>query len=154
MVTNHPEDLADAGLPPRRAGRRRRRPYSGPLGALATAMSPATQDWVLLAAADMPWIEPGSHRLLWSSRGGVDAVVPRTEGGLEPLLALYCDVRARHARTLLIKECARPAELLERVRTSEIGAAELRKADPELASFVNVNTPEELTTAKREIGRL
>ncbi len=150
VVTNHPEDLADAGLPEGARVVADDLPYSGPLGALATAMDAASQEWVLLAAADMPWIEPGVIDLLWSNRDGVDAVVPLTEGGLEPLLALYATSTSDIARALLEDGMRRPAELLERVSTCEVGPEELRLADPELASFVNVNTPEELASAKRE----
>ena len=150
VVTNHPEDLAEAGLPQGVRVVVDDLPYSGPLGALTTAMGQASQDWVLLAAADMPWIVPSVIDLLWSNREGVDAVVPLTEGGLEPLLALYSTSTRDAARALLDDGMRRPAQLLERVSTTEIGSAELRAADPELASFVNVNTPEELASAKRE----
>jgi FdhD protein len=149
VVTNHPEDLTDAGLPSETRVVTDELPYSGPLGALATAMRGASHGWVLLAAADMPWIEPEVIRVLWSHRQNADAVVPRTDGGIEPLLALYATATLGVAEELLASGARRPAELLERVSSVEVGADDLRSADLELASFVNVNTPEELASVKR-----
>jgi len=149
VITNHPEDLDDADLPPGVRIVVDERPYSGPLGALATAMGEASHEWILVAAADMPWINPRLVELLWSRRSADSAVVPRTEGGLEPLLALYPTSAQEEARVLLDAGMRRPAELLERIPTTEIGVEELASADPELSSFVNVNTPEELASAKR-----
>jgi FdhD protein len=149
VVTNHPQDLAEADLP---AGTRiltDELPYAGPLGALATAMGEASHPWVLVAAADMPWIEPQVVRVLWEHSSGAAAVVPRTDGGLEPLLALYSTAAEAQARSLLDEGERRPAALLDRVATAEVDTDELRSVDPELASFVNVNTPEELASAKR-----
>ena len=56
---------------------------------LVSALAAAETEWVLAVAADMPHLEPEIIRALWAARDGGDAVVPLTDKGPEPLLALY-----------------------------------------------------------------
>ncbi|HZL04076.1 MAG TPA: molybdenum cofactor guanylyltransferase, partial [Coriobacteriia bacterium] len=89
VVTNRPEALADAGLPPDATVLQDEVAFRGPLGGLVTALKNAPDDWVLAVAADMPWLSTDVIRALWDARDGALAVVPVGEKGPEPLLALY-----------------------------------------------------------------
>lgn len=59
------------------------------LGGLATALTHAGRDWVCVLPCDLPYPSPALLRALLAGRQGVQAVVPRTPAGCEPLVACY-----------------------------------------------------------------
>ena len=149
VVTNRPDALADAQLPPHIRIATDEVAYQGPLGGLATAMAMADNEWVLAVAADMPHLEPGIIGALWAAREGVDVVVPVTDKGLEPLLALYrVEACLPAAREVLATGRRRLVALYSSVRVAEVPVESLRSVDPELRSLVNVNTPADLAEAR------
>lgn len=145
VVTTRPEAAATAQLPEGVDIITDEVNYQGPLGAIATALAQAPDEWVLAVAADMPWVSPAVVRALWELRADADVVVPRNEGGLEPLLALY-NVQAALpvARRLLDAGERRPVMLYEGLRIVEVPESRLREVDPQLKSLVNINTPHDL----------
>lgn len=145
VVTTRPEAAAEADLPAGVGIITDEVDYQGPLGAIATALAQSPDEWVLAVAADMPWVSPAVVRALWDLRGDADVVVPRNEGGLEPLMALY-NVKAALpvARELLGAGERRPVALYESLRVVEAPESRLREVDPQLKSLVNINTPHDL----------
>ncbi|MDP2181615.1 MAG: formate dehydrogenase accessory sulfurtransferase FdhD [Actinomycetota bacterium] len=149
VVTNRPEALDDVALPPDVAVVTDEIAYQGPLGGLATALAAAGHEWVLAVAADMPWLQSGVVRALWAAREGVDAVVPVTESGLEPLLALYrVEPCLPAVRAALASGRRRVVGFFPQVNVREIPTETLRAADPGLLSLVNVNTPGDLAEVR------
>lgn len=149
VVTNRPEALAEAGLPPEVRITTDAVAYQGPLGGLVTALREAATEWVLAVAADMPHLEPGIVEALWSLRDGADVVVPVTEHGPEPLLALYrVPACLEPASEALANSRRRIVAFYPWVRVIEVPVDALRRADPELRSLVNVNTPMDLVKAE------
>jgi FdhD protein len=126
VVTNRPEQIAEAGLPDDTPVFVDETPNQGPLGGLVTALRETSDDWVLAIAADVPYLEPDIIRALWDARDGARVVVPVTEKGVEPLLALY------HRDCLPV----------------ELSLEALRVVDPSMRSFLNVNTPEDLADVR------
>lgn len=122
----------------------------GPLGGIATALS-IVEEWAVVVACDMPLLNPTLLRYLMQLAAVVDdegcelwdAIVPVVNGYPEPLHALY------HTRTLHAVESRlaagerRATAFLPDVRVRYVVEAELRPHDPELRSFINVNTPAE-----------
>lgn len=149
VVTNRPEALSGAGLPVGARVLTDEVAYQGPLGGIATALAAASSDWVLVVAADMPWLEPSVVRALWDLRDSADVVVPVSERGPEPLLALYrAEACLPAARAALASGRRRVVAMFGSVRVAEVPVEALRSADPELRSLVNVNTPEELADVR------
>lgn len=120
-----------------------RAPIVGLHAALAAAETPA----VLVAACDLPDIQPSLLLGLLSlvpTGAGPAAVVPVGPRGPEPLLAVY--------RTELLPELERRIErgdlalhrLLESVRALCVPERALRALDPDLRSLRNLNRPEDL----------
>ena len=72
-----------------------------------------------------------------------DIVVPVFEGRHHPLAAVYRVSVLGEIDALLAAERRRPFFLFERVRTREVGPDDLRRADPDLDSLRNFNTPAE-----------
>lgn len=151
VVTNRPEQAAEAGLPADVRVLADEVPFQGPLGALVTALEGAEDEWVLAVAADLPWLEPGIVRALWEARNGAQVVVPRTEEGLQPLLALYSRACIPVARRVLSSGRRRLVAIFADLVVAEVPVEALREADPELRSLVNVNTPSDLVDV-REAG--
>lgn len=145
IVTNRPEALDAASLPAHVRILQDEVAYQGPLGGLVTALGAAEDDWVLAVAADMPWLRPEVVRLLWDSRDGAQVVIPLTEKGSEPLLALYHRDCLPAARTVLESGRRRVVAILPSLKVVEVPVTAIRDVDPGLTSFVNVNTPEDLS---------
>lgn len=124
-----------------------RRAERGPIVGIEAALAACQASAVLVAACDLPEIEP---RLLLALlalcpvEDGPDAIVPCGPKGPEPLLAIY------HPRLLpALRERIQRGDLsLQRLVASHgvllVPERDLRVFDPELASFRNVNRPEDL----------
>lgn len=112
-----------------------RRPGCGPLAGIETAFAESASDWILIAACDMPLIEPEVLESLWRSvRDDAQAVWPRTpDGRVHPLCALYH--RRAAARVTAALDAGR-----FKVRDAFDPGAVVLVGVPEID---NVNTPEE-----------
>jgi FdhD protein len=153
VVTNRPDTLRESGFDPGVGILQDEVAYQGPLGGLVTAMKEARDEWVLAVAADMPHLEPAVIRALWDARDGGDVVVPVTEKGPEPLLALYRVAAClAPAREVLDTGRRRLVALFPRVKVIEVPVESLRDVDPELHSLVNVNTPADLAEARQTLA--
>jgi len=154
VVTNRPEALVEAGLPPSVRVLSDEVPHQGPLGGLVTALAEAEDEWVLAVGADMPHLSSAVVGALWDARGEAQIVVPVTDRGPEPLLALYSRECLPAARRLLESGRRRLVAIFGEVAVTEVPVESLRGFDPDLRSFVNVNTPEELAEAREELPGL
>ena len=150
VVTNRPEAIAEADLPDSVRVLTDEVAYQGPLGGLVTALAAADTEWVLAVAADMPWLEPSVITALWEARDGAQVVMPASEKGPEPLLALYHTSCLPEARRILASGRRRLVAILPAVKAVTVSLDDLRQVDPGLRSLVNVNTPEELLESRDE----
>jgi molybdopterin-guanine dinucleotide biosynthesis protein A len=125
-------------------------PGRGPLGGLLTAFIEATFPIVGVVACDMPFVNP---QLLVAQRDKLvfdqlDLVVPETELGLEPFHAIYRrDTCLLPVIFAIWKGKWRANAWFHKVRQHRFSTQEIRLYDPELISFCNVNTPQELQDA-------
>ena len=128
-------------------------PGQGPLGGLATGLFYARHPHTLVVACDLPFLSPPILEHLIQTAldlpDGPIAVVPRTPGGWHPLVAVYTAACLKPARRLLAQG-GRKVDDLKRsgVQWRTVEEAELRLLDPDLISFTNVNTPQDLETAR------
>ncbi len=125
-------------------------PHAGVLPALANGLAAATCELCLVVACDMPFVSrPVFQRLLALQReSGADVVIPRTADYLEPMHAVYRRSTALAAiRKALERGDNRMISYFGDVTVREVSEGEVRDLDSELLTFVNVNTPEELTRA-------
>ena len=84
-------------------------------------------------------------------RQDLDAVVPLIDGHPQPLAAFYSTGALPAIRALLDGDGKRSLRaVLERLHVAHVHAAELNAADPGLASFVDLDTPEDLAKAKHQ----
>jgi molybdopterin-guanine dinucleotide biosynthesis protein A len=128
-------------------------PDAGPLGGLYTALLDASHDRVLILACDLPFVTAALlQRLVTESGTGqeVDAVVPRSGRGLEPLCALYMTRCATAARARIERGELAVAGLLADLRVHELGPEALAPYD-DGSLFENVNTPHDHARARGRV---
>jgi molybdopterin-guanine dinucleotide biosynthesis protein A len=119
-------------------------PAQGPLIGLYSGLSVIHTRRALVVAVDMPFIQPALITFLLSQPQTNALLIPLVNNVPQVLLALY-------PRTILplIEECIQqgrrdPRSLLRVAPVQYIEETQLRSVDPELRSFINVNTPEDL----------
>ena len=148
VTTNRPAEYAFLGLPLFADSG----PQRGALGGLYTALRAAGSPLVAVVACDMPFASAAllaeAARRLELER--LDAVLPGTERGAEPLHAVY----RRSTCLPMIHAALQEGELkvtawLPRVRLRVLRVDEWKEWDPQGLAFWNLNTPEEFTEAER-----
>lgn len=120
-------------------------PGAGPVGGIVTALRTLGQGAHLVVACDMPFLHTDLLRILLDAVSDeYDAVVPWPESGPEPLCAVYRHTGLPIMEEFLAKGGRSARHALTSLRTRPIPEIDLRRADPGLESFVNLNTPEDL----------
>jgi molybdopterin-guanine dinucleotide biosynthesis protein A len=125
-------------------------PGAGPLGGLYSALVAASHPRVIVVACDLPFVtRPLFERLLAEAAAdGVDAVVPRSRGGLEPLCAVYAARIAPVLRRRIDAGALQVIAAFAELRVRELGPEALAAYDRDGRLFVNVNTPHEHARAR------
>ncbi|NJC88371.1 MAG: molybdopterin-guanine dinucleotide biosynthesis protein B [Desulfuromonas sp.] len=117
------------------------------LGGLATALAHAGRDWVCVLPCDLPYPSAALLTTLLANRDGVQAVVPRTPRGCEPLIACYYRSCLPVVREQLERGSLRLTDLLARLNTRFLEPERLpagwRRA------LRNLNTPADLANLQR-----
>jgi molybdopterin-guanine dinucleotide biosynthesis protein A len=118
-------------------------PGRGAPGGLHAALMAASTPWVFAAGADMPFLSAGGIGLLAARRAGALAVVPRWEGRLEPLHALWSRQALPALERALMEGDLSLRRLAALVGGRIVEAEAWREIDPEGRAFQNANTPED-----------
>jgi molybdopterin-guanine dinucleotide biosynthesis protein A len=148
IIANDPAPFAGCGvdLCPDRF------PGCGVLGGIQAALAASEAPRVFCIACDMPFAEPAVILHLAALSAGWDAVVPRTPAGLEPLHAVYGRECLAPLEALIRAGEFKAARLFDRVATRIVQGESLRRLDPELRGFFNLNTPADLLLAEQVLG--
>ena len=120
-------------------------PEQGPLAAVCTGLLNSNVEWNIFLACDLPRLSSKFIRLLaeriWTSQ--VDAVVPRTEDGWQPLCAAYHS-RCRPLFVRALEENRRSMiGLFDEIRVETITPDEMAAAGLCAEEFANANTPDD-----------
>ena len=119
------------------------RPGLGPIGGLHAGVCEAKGELIFVSACDMPCIENAVVSYLFEAIGDADAAIPNwNKEMLEPLHAVY-------RRSALIEYLRNHASLslrpmIRSINTRYVPVEELRRFDPKLRTFTNINKIEEL----------
>jgi len=124
------------------------RPGCGPLGGIYSALLATTAEHVLVVACDMPFLNPGLLSYLLSLRADWDVVLPRVACRGQHLHAVYAASCLEPIRRHLDAGDLRVDCFFDEMRVRPVEAEDLRRFDPELRSFYNVNTAEEWAGAQ------
>ncbi len=145
IITNRPDNYRYLGLPLFGDVL----PDLGALGGLYTALHSATQPHVLGLACDMPFIARPLLDYLIALRADADVVIPRLNGEAEPFRAVYARACLGPIRAALDAHRRRVISFFPEVRVRFVDESEVDRFDPAHRTFFNINTPEDLETARR-----
>lgn len=113
------------------------------LGGLHTGLFAAATDWIFVAPCDMPYPDARIIERLLAARRGVDAVVPRTYDGYEPVFALYHKNCLAPMESMLRQNQFRIYDFYQQINIRYLGPQELPEGWER--ALLNLNTPEQLT---------
>jgi molybdopterin-guanine dinucleotide biosynthesis protein A len=120
----------------------------GALGGVYTGLFHASHSHAFVAACDMPFLNRDLIRHLIDLSPGYDIVIPKTQDGLQPLHAIYSQKCLPFMEELIRQDNLKIIDFFHRVKKREVPTEEILPLDPNLTSFLNVNTPEELARIK------
>ncbi len=119
----------------------------GSLGGIFSGLTAARQEWSLVVACDMPFLNLELLRYLMSRREGFVAVVPVLEGRPEPTHALYSKACLLPMEQRLMADDLKISGFYDQVRVDYVDEEEIVCLDPDCLSFFNVNSPPDLEKA-------
>lgn len=119
-------------------------PDQGPLMGLYSGLSAIHTQQALVVAVDMPFIRPSLVTFLLSQPQSDSLLVPLVNNVPQVLLALYPRTILSLIEQFLQQGRHDPRSLLDVAPVQYIPEDQLRALDPDLRSFININTPEEL----------
>src|SRR5256885_9776676 len=122
VATNRPERFRGIGVETVAD----RFPGCGPLAGIHAALLAARHPYAFVAACDMPGLDPHVIRFLLARIGGAHAVVPRWQGDVEPLHALYAARCLPATEASLRARPPPPRDLLRTIPVRHLSEAELR----------------------------
>jgi molybdopterin-guanine dinucleotide biosynthesis protein A len=120
----------------------------GPLYGMLLSFRKARGQYVAVAPCDAPFIKTELYLKLFQMAEGADAAVPEVNGYWEPLHAVYRRRAMLDAIENAISEGGtRPKDTYKHLEMKKMTQEEVQAFDPELLSFVNINTLQNLETA-------
>ena len=132
-----------------------RHPDQGPIRGLVTALEASREDYVIVSPCDTPLLRKEVCELVIDRGRDRDGAVPRIGGFFEPLHAIYKREPCLQAFARVIEGGdRRPKEAYGELDLVTVEEEELRGVDPDLVSFININSEEALVKAiSRHKGR-
>jgi len=108
------------------------------------------------AACDSPFLKKDVvETIINGIEPGIDVLIPETSEGLEPLCAVYSKQCLKVIEQQIVQQKLKINRFFSKVHVKKIPEDILLEKDPNLISFFNINTPEDMERAeKMERGTL
>jgi molybdopterin-guanine dinucleotide biosynthesis protein A len=126
--------------------------FAGPLDALRRGLNAIEHGVAFACSCDLPLLNSDVAADFVAMLEDFDAVIPEVGGKLQPLHAVYRKKCASAIESLESSGETRLTASAEVINGRKVGEEELRKSDPQLSSFFNVNTPEDYQRALKLAG--
>jgi len=124
-------------------------PTRSSLTGLHAGLNYSSNNYSFIVACDTPFLKKELiGAIINHIEPNVDAVVPETSKGLEPLFAVYSKKCLKPIEHQLNQKKLKVRSFLKKVRTTFFPENKIREIDPDLKSFFNINTPDDLAIAK------
>ena len=149
IVVNDSERVAELDLPDDVIPVIDEYPGKGSLGGIYTGLHAAPTEWAVFCACDMPFPSPRLYHALFSERASNDAIVPVVDGRPEPIHAAYSRACLEPIREKLDADRLKISGFFEDVRVRYFTEDRVRAIDPDLLSFFNINTEQDLEKAHK-----
>lgn len=124
-------------------------PDSGSLGAIFTGLMASHSDWGIVVACDMPFLNIPLLQKILSLRDNHDAVVPLLNGRPEPIHSAYSKTCLPHIENKLQENNLKIATFFNDINVEYLQQEEVEMLDENHYSFFNVNTEQDLETARQ-----
>ncbi|MFT4946388.1 MAG: molybdopterin-guanine dinucleotide biosynthesis protein A [Natronomonas sp.] len=122
-------------------------PDRGPVAGVHCGLSAASGEYAVVVACDMPFVDPALVRLLFERADGTGGAIPRLDGRVQPLQAVYRREPMRRAcAAALDRGERRLVAVLERLESVFVEKSEI-EAVATTRTFENINTREDLRAA-------
>lgn len=122
-------------------------PDYGPLMGLYTGLSAIQAEKALVVAVDMPFVQAPLATLLLTRASTSALLVPVVDDVPQVLCAVYPRSMLPLIESCIVRQRRDPRALLSVAPVDYIQEAQLREVDPQLRSFMNMNTPDDLRGA-------
>jgi len=123
-------------------------PVRSSLTGIHTGLFYSSTPYAFFAACDIPFLKKELVETLVNAiEPGIDIVIPETSQGFEPLCAVYSKRCFKSLEAQLVENELKIQQVFQKVRVKRISEDILRKSDPDLRSFCNINTPDDLAKA-------
>jgi molybdenum cofactor guanylyltransferase len=124
-------------------------PGKGSLGGIYTGLAASKTVYNLVVACDMPFLNYKLLGYFIEAVKGFDLAAYNMDNKFEPLHAVYSKNCLPSIAQLLERKNVRIIEILQMVKARIIPQSEIERIDPHNLSFFNINTEEDLLTARQ-----
>ncbi len=125
-------------------------PHQGPLGGILTGLFYTTSFPALVLACDLPFVTTKFLEFLisyWDER--LDALIPKTPDGHQPLCAIYGKGAMPVLEAQLKRGDLRLYQALRRLKKQYLLPETIAQIDPGGRTFFNLNTPSDFLMAQK-----
>ena len=126
-------------------------PGKGSLGGIYTGLFYSSYPYSVVVACDMPFLKKEVIESLLTKRDRYDVVIPHLSDGFHPLHAVYSRRCLTFIEHLIEVDDLKIIHFFNRIKVRAVKEEEILQLDPKLASFVNINTPEDLRSMEEPV---
>ncbi len=109
----------------------------------------ASNPYAFFAACDTPFLKKELIEMIVEKiEPGLEAIIPEISVGLEPLCAIYSKNSLKRIEQHLSENKLKIQWVFKKDRIKKIPENLIREKDPDLLSFFNINSPEDLEKAE------
>jgi molybdenum cofactor guanylyltransferase len=124
-------------------------PGKGSLGGLYSGLEYSDQQFNLVTACDMPFLDINLFQYMISLIENNDAVVPVVNDNVEPLHAVYSKNCLTAIQSLILQNRLSILNLFPLIKVRFVNQSDIEKWDPGHKSFLNINSESDLNNAKK-----
>ena len=115
----------------------------------------ASNPYAFFAACDTPFLKKELIEMIVEKiEPGLEAIIPEISVGLEPLCAIYSKNSLKRIEQHLSENKLKIQWVFKKDRIKKIPENLIREKDPDLSSFFNINSPEDLEKAEALIAQV
>jgi molybdopterin-guanine dinucleotide biosynthesis protein A len=120
----------------------------GPISGIYSSFKMAKGDYIAVIPCDSPLVNEKIYYRLFEMAKGFDGAVPKVKGYFEPLHGVYKrDTMLGAIERVYDEGKIRPKDTYEYLDIIELSEEEIKKFDPDLDSFFNINSFADLASA-------
>jgi molybdopterin-guanine dinucleotide biosynthesis protein A len=123
----------------------------GPMAGLYSGLINSRDDYNFVVACDMPFLKRSLISFMMDIADGVDIVIPKVNGLVEPLHAIYSKRCLELIEKNLKDENLDLRGILGKSKVRYVGEDEITTYDPDMSFLININSPEDLKKVTQKI---